>query len=77
MCNFSIFQATISLECFQCGTYVEEKKPTLGLINYLTDGTEMNRVPKCNGFNASLDIFRVKCKDYEQGCLKGWLTQVK
>ena len=67
----------IALECFQCGIYVEESPPTLGLDKYNPKmKSEDFKVPKCNEFNVSSSIFRVTCKEYEKGCLKGWLTQV-
>ena len=67
----------VALECFQCGIYVEESPPTLGLNKYNPKmKSEDFKVPKCNEFNVSSSIFRVTCKEYEKGCLKGWLTQV-
>lgn len=71
------------LECYRCGVYDEPRLLLLGSDFSYDESLPENSafeeqgIPKCNNFNASLPIFRVKCKEEEKGCLKGWLNQVK
>lgn len=66
-----------AIQCYKCGTYVEEKPILLGAksrddVNY----EDEEEIPTCNDFNASLPIYWMTCPPEEKGCLKGWLTQV-
>ena len=65
------------LQCYHCGTYVEERPILLGaLTRDSTYDDDIVDVPTCNYFNASLPEYVITCQPDEKGCLKGWLTQV-